>query len=118
MACSRMPLVMTGNSSPSTTTAIVAHQRPDEGALPTPQPPPRDGGGSPGRVGRSRVVRATAPPSHRATGGCSSRRVGKVDSGEPQAGGVDLGRSGQLALGRPEPGQAGLTGAFEGAVDE
>src|SRR5947209_11646961 len=98
MACSRIPLVITGSSKPRITTAMVAHHSPDDATAPNPPRPPHDGGGSPGRVGGSRVVRATPSPSHSAVSGYSSRRVRAIDPGEPQPGGVDLGWRGEPRL--------------------
>src|SRR5947208_1599805 len=44
--------------------------------------------------------------------------VGQVDAGEPEAGGVQLGRRGELALGVPQAAQALLAGALDDSGDE
>ena len=42
----------------------------------------------------------------------------ELEAGQPQAGGVDLGRGGQRLLGLPEPVEARLAGPLDDAVDE
>ena len=100
----------------STASACSTPDRPPS-AGPSPTTPTACWTCTPARWSGHRIVVVWSPAGGRRPRSSPSV-VGQVDALQPEAGGVDLGRRGQLPLRPPQPGQAVLAGPLHHALHE